>query len=800
MTKSSPLPQSFPVFLRRKPPLWASLSSTVLAIALWVYLRVFVFGEFLVPLGYGLPLFLVLWHRDRRQLYAMAVAFTFLSFVKTFFLPPANAPQDLATRILFFLMSALTIWTVAPILHMTIRAYERLAGKNSEIQEANLELEAANEELAQREEEVVQQNEELQQQAEELERQGEELRQQAEELEQQTVELHAANDELTRRERGLQTLLESARWLRPDLSERDIMSAICQAAVQVMEEGVIASAVVHNVGGSLALRGHFGFGVHGTLREEIPFHQTFAHLVMEQRRTAFIADLLTRPDLAVAQPAAGRAFRSILATPLIIEGRMVGAVEVYSQQPREWTDGEFKVIEWLAAQCALTLQAVEYQQEVAIKRREAEESSIQKTRFLAAVSHDVRTPANAISLLADLIEKAAGEPAPPLAFSPVSPDGDGTASTADASTIARAELPLLVRDLKANARSLVELVSDVLDLARLDNGKLDLQVCAFPLLPLLQNEVRQFERIAAEKHLRLAIDPLPPALVPAANGSPPSFLLLTDRMKLARILANLLGNAVKFTESGSVEVRTTLTPGGTLQIAVADTGVGIPRDSLSRIFDEFHQLQNPERDRNKGSGLGLAICRRLVDALGCTLSVDSTPGLGTTFTITLPSDLLISSASHGGATAPVPARGPEPQRLIHRNTRPEMLQDVKVLLVEDHDVTRRAASRLLTAAGAKVLEARTGREALHLLFHDQPQVLLLDLMLPDADGTDILRQLRQHRPPSLRCVLAVSGDVRDARLHEVKDLGADDMLAKPLDIGRLLHAICFRLSSADPLV
>jgi two-component system KDP operon response regulator KdpE len=122
-----------------------------------------------------------------------------------------------------------------------------------------------------------------------------------------------------------------------------------------------------------------------------------------------------------------------------------------------------------------------------------------------------------------------------------------------------------------------------------------------------------------------------------------------------------------------------------------------------------------------------------------------------------------------------------------------MLQHVKVLLVEDHDVTRRAATRLLKAAGAEVLEARTGREALHLLVHHEPEVLLLDLMLPDADGTEILRQMRTHRPPSLRCVLAVSGDVRDARATEVKALGADDLLAKPLDIARLLAAISTRL-------
>jgi signal transduction histidine kinase/ActR/RegA family two-component response regulator len=789
--KTSPLPEQFPAFLRRKPPSWAALISTVLAAVLWWYLRFVVFPDYLIPLGYGLPLFLVLWHRDKRQMYALAVFFTGLAFVKSFVMPPTSGPQGMGIQLLFFFMSIVTVWTVALALHLAVRGYERLGARGDELQDANQELEAANEELARREEEVVQQNEELQTQAEELERQAEELRSQAEELEQQTVELHAANDELTRRERGLQTLLESARWMRSDLSERDVMSAVCQAAVQVMEEGVTAAAVVHNAGGTLALRGHFGFGVHGTLREEVPFHQTFAHLVMDRRQTAYIADLQARPDFAVPQPAAGRVFRSILATPLIIEGRIAGAVEVYSPQPREWTDGEFKVIEWLAAQCALALQAIEYQQEVVVKRREAEEASVQKTRFLAAVSHDVRTPANAISLLADLIEQAAAAPADPPA------GGSG----GDGAVIARAELPNLVRDLKVNARSLVELVSDVLDLARLDAGKLDVQAQTFPLLPLLQNEVRHFEHIAAEKHLRLSLHPVPPGAGPGEEARRGGGLMLrTDRMKLARIVANLLGNAVKFTHAGAVDVRTTFTPAGALQIAIADTGVGIPKEALPRIFDEFYQLQNPERDRNKGSGLGLAICRRLVEALGCTLAVESTVGLGTTFTITLPPELVVAEVQETNhvAQGTPPAGGTDK----HADTplapgRGQTLQHVKVLLVEDHDVTRRAAMRLLTAAGAQVLEARTGREALHLLVNDQPHVLLLDLMLPDGDGTDILRHMKVHRPASLRCVLAVSGDVRDARVSEVKALGADDLIAKPLDISRLLTAIATRLGSGD---
>src|SRR5690606_41015185 len=201
------------------------------------------------------------------------------------------------------------------------------------------------------------------------------------------------------------------------------------------------------------------------------------------------------------------------------EGRVIGVVEIYSPKPRKWTEEEFRVIEWLAAQVAMTLQSIEFQRELIQKRREAEEGSLQKTRFLAAVSHDVRTPANAISLIADLIERAADDPGQ-------LPD-----------------LPEMVRGLKSSARALVELVSDVLDLARFDAGRFDLQVSDFNVVSLIRAEVQQFEPMAESKGMcRTAVVPTEPVW------------LRTAKLKLASALKNLVDNAVKFTEVTAVEV------------------------------------------------------------------------------------------------------------------------------------------------------------------------------------------------------------------------------------------------------
>ena len=172
-----------------------------------------------------------------------------------------------------------------------------------------------------------------------------------------------------------------------------------------------------------------------------------------------------------------------------------------------------------------------------------------------------------------------------------------------------------------------------------------------------------------------------------------------------------------------------------------------------------------------------------MESIGCTLSVEPIVNSGTTFTLKIPADLVTTRGGDANTLADDDI-GEEDARL---------LTGARVLLVEDHETTRKAASRLLESKGAIVIQARTGKEAVHMLLHEQPRVLLLDLMLPDADGTEILRFVTANRPPSLRCVLAVSGDVRDARLAEVRELGADDLIPKPLDIQRLVEAICSRL-------
>lgn len=521
------------------------------------------------------------------------------------------------------------------------------------------------------------------------------------------------------------------------------MNGICQAAIEVTGAEVTAAAVVQsNPHGVLVLLGEAGFGIHGPMPPDFNFATSFSALVLERGETGFLNDVQDRADLHILRPALGLPFNAVLASPIVIDGQAVASLEIYSTRVRHWSEQDVQVAKWLAVQAALSLKSMHFHKELELKRCHAEEASLQKSAFLAAVSHDVRTPANAICLLAELIERTIG----------------------DASK--RDMVAKMARNLSSNAHSLVELVSDLLDLTRFDAGRMELQISDFSLRDVLRAELRQALPVAQNKGLSLA-----------ESAASCDVWLRSDRMKLARVLSNLIGNAVKFTNVGSVTLECGLAGNGDVLLDVADTGVGIPVDVQPRIFDEFFQLRNPERDREKGTGLGLAICRRLLDGLGCQIVVASEEGAGTTFTVCIPAALTITPPRE---TLPLPPLAPRD---------PTALQGLRILLVEDHDVTREATSLLIASMGAIVSQARTGREALQLLNHDPHEVMLLDLNLPDIHGTEILRRLQISRPIELRHIFAVSGDVRPERIAEVKFLGADDLIPKPLGIEVLLAAL-----------
>jgi signal transduction histidine kinase len=212
------------------------------------------------------------------------------------------------------------------------------------------------------------------------------------------------------------------------------------------------------------------------------------------------------------------------------------------------------------------------------------------------------------------------------------------------------QIPELVQRLQRNTHSLMALRSALVDIASLDAGQTPLNNSEFSLDDLLLEEHHRLLPLAQAKNLHFVIE----------DATEP-VRLFTDRHKLSRVLTNLITNAFKYTERGSVSVSTVRCAQGSVMIRVRDSGIGMARDDLQRIFDEYGQLGNPERDSNKGWGLGLAICRRLMMAMGGDISVESEKNCGTTFTIHVASSCVVNGVRNTLHKEPATV-APEPVR------------------------------------------------------------------------------------------------------------------------------------------
>jgi signal transduction histidine kinase len=256
-------------------------------------------------------------------------------------------------------------------------------------------------------------------------------------------------------------------------------------------------------------------------------------------------------------------------------------------------------------------------EELKRRREVAEEANDRKNRLLRSVSHDMRSPLHAMNLTAELIRRTADD------------------------YHATAEITELAQLLQTNALGLADLVSDILDIASIESGRVELHESEFSLDEFLVEQCRRLAPLAQAKHLTLDCEPM---------AEPTS--IKSDRVKLARIVTNLVSNAIKFTETGGVMLNTKVTD-QSITICVRDTGIGIAAENLDRIFDEFSQLQRPQRERVKGWGLGLAICRRLIDLLGGAITVESELGCGTIFGVHLPSACIVIKSLDAGRSVGV---------------------------------------------------------------------------------------------------------------------------------------------------
>jgi len=409
--------------------------------------------------------------------------------------------------------------------------------------------------------------------------------------------------------------------------------------------------------------------------------------------------------------------------------------------------------EMLAALRASTELAERRAEELERARAAAESSSRAKSEFLANISHEIRTPLGAVLGYAQLI---------------ASGDVEAGERNDAAEIVAR------------NGAQLVAILDDVLDISKIEAGELVVESRPVDPRALVDDVVALFAPKAAERGLALTV---------VHDGDLPGHVA-TDQVRLRQVVANLVGNAIKFTERGAVRVQTHCRPAGdglvALAVAVADTGIGIPSEQLERIFDVFTQADGSTTRRFGGTGLGLAICRRLTRHMGGDVAVASQPGRGSTFTAT------ITCAPCAPA---LPLDEIEPALPAPEAPRANELSGCAILLVDDGPDNRRLLSKLLSRAGAQVETAENGLLALERFERRRAEgqafdIVLMDMQMPELDGYGAARELRR-RGESVP-IVAVTAHAMPGDREACLAAGCDDYLTKPVD-RRALLAACRRV-------
>lgn len=610
-----------PAAKSRCRPSWAvSLLIFVAAVGGMALLKLRVFPERYVGLGYALPLLVCLWHRDRRLLWAMAAGFAGMSALKAFVVLPTSMPEE-PFELLQWLMQCTNILVVAATVHSILNLTDRLRARNADLKAANLELLAKEEritrqnaELQAQAEELVQQNEELQQQGEELSQQNEELQQQAEELDRQAEEMQAqaeelqtANAELNKRETMLQTVLHCVGGAQ---DEERMMARVCQALVDIIGQPATVAAVLEKSGDELRMRTQFG---HVRLAQECkPYAGSFAAVVMEQDRTAFVDDLSARPDLRVPQPEEGL-FRSVLATPLRRAGKPIGVVKVYSETPQKWNCEQFRLIEWVAAQCSLALGSMRLQEELALANTRLEQQVLERTaslqemvneleHFSYTITHDMRAPLRSMRGFADILLEL------------VAVNGN-------------LEVNDCLERISRSAQRMDRLITDALSYSRTVKSELALEpVDGAQVLRGIIESYPQFQ----PPHAQISIEGEIPAIRANEAG-------------LTQCFSNLLDNAVKFVMPGCVprvHIRSE-TRSGFVRLWFEDNGIGIPETFRPRLFQMFQRASKSY----EGTGIGLALVRKVAERMGGRVGLEGGQAEGCRFWLELP--LETSEAAEG---------------------------------------------------------------------------------------------------------------------------------------------------------
>jgi signal transduction histidine kinase/CheY-like chemotaxis protein len=446
---------------------------------------------------------------------------------------------------------------------------------------------------------------------------------------------------------------------------------------------------------------------------------------VEQLETLNIEDATLDPRFKMLDQS--RSPRSLMIQPLATPQRVIGAMTISRQRVDPFTELDAAILKVINNQASIAIENGRLYEQLQAHLGELETANAQiaevsrlKSEFLANMSHELRTPLNAILGFSELLrDDLAGK-------------------------ITEKQRKDCLDNIYTSGRHLLSLINDVLDLTKIEAGRMDLVYEEFGVESGIREVLNVLHSLAIKKDIEIA-----------ATVEPQDALLIADKNKFKQVLYNLLSNAIKFTPPSGRIVVAARTDGNSLTITVQDSGIGIATELQHKIFGAFYQVQSSSSREYPGTGLGLALTKKLVELHGGSIAFESAPGQGTTFTVQIP-------------LRPGPSK---------RN---------RVLVVEDNPSNLDLARMVLEGNGFAVDTASNGQEGLEKARHLRPDLILMDMQLPGVDGLAVTRQLKADPATASIKVVALTANALKGSEEQALAAGCSGYIAKPIELKKFM--------------